>query len=240
MHRKSRPLQHAILVLLVVLCTKVAAIARPRDNNANHKNIISGITGGEVSVVSNSDATHTHDTAVGKQRIDFVKHTLTDRLHYVQNGKRTADFKEWLKKQGGDVTVKSFHGVEVDWEPLENPLEDNPNNDKGNEKSLQVFSKASNNGPFSEDCLDLDLPANTLPSLYEGVPIHLLDNLEPSLAQLYWRTVQLSFKFFPVLSTTFFAVISSKFRRVWYKWVTASLGKFSGMILVLISFNCMR
>lgn len=217
-HRKLCPLQHTILVLLV-LCTKnAAAIARPRSN-ANH---IRGITGGEVAVVS-SDTAHTHDMAVGKQRIDFVKHTLVDRLRYVHSGKRTADFKTWLRKQGGDVTVKSFYGVEVDWEPLENPSEEKPNNDK----SLQVLSKDNNSGPFSEDCLDLDLPANTLPSLYEGVPIHLLDNLEPSLAQLYWRTVQLSFKFFPVLSTTLFAVISSKFRRVWYKWVTASLGKFS-------------
>lgn len=218
------PLQHPFLVLLIV-CTKVTeitAISRPRASNDNQ---ISSISGGEVAVVSGN--THTHDMVIGKQRIDFVKNTLTDRLRYVQSGKRMDDFKTWLRKQGGDLTVKSFHGVDVDWEPLQKESENNNSmDDKDNDKSLQVFSKNSV-VPFSDDCLDLDLPVNTLPSLYEGVPLHLLDNLEPSLLQLYWRTVQLSYKFFPVLSTTLLAIISSKFRRVWYKWVTASLGKLS-------------
>ena len=219
--------QHLFLLLLFyTTATKVAAVSRPSPVNAN---LISGVTGGEVAI---RETAHTHDMLVGKQRIDFVKHILIDRLKYVQNGKRMADFKNWIRKQGGDVAVKSFHGVEVDWEPAstsENQKEDEEQRKARqyvydeNHKSLQIFTK---NDPFSADRLDLDLPANNnLPSLYEGVPIHLTDNLEPSLLQLFWRTIQLSVKFSPVLSTTFLAVVSSKFRRVWYKWVAASLGK---------------
>ena len=169
LYRKMHPLQHALLALLLVCCLKVkkiTAISRPRANN--RINQISGISGGEVAV--RDENTHTHDMAIGKLRIDFVKNTLTDRLRYVQTGKRMADFKTWLRKQGGDVTVKSFHGVDVDWEPLQGSHEnENSVEDKDNGKILELFSNNKNtDGLFSDDCLDLDLPANILPSLYEG------------------------------------------------------------------------
>jgi len=171
---------------------------------------------------------HTHDIAVGKQRTDFVRHILTDRLKYVSSGRRMADFHTWLRKRGGHAAVMSMHGVEVDYDTAmerqelqQAPDQENFQYDE-NHKAIQVLAR---NDPFAMNRLDMDLPVNNLPNLYEGKPIHLLDDLQPSLVQLIFRTIQLSFKFSPVLSTVWVAVISSKFRRVWYKWVATSLGK---------------
>jgi hypothetical protein len=169
---------------------------------------------------------HTHDLEVGKLRTDFVKHILSDRLKYVKNGRRMADFHTWIRKRGGDVTVLSTHGVQVDLEMTFTPARKSFEYDENNphSSSLQVFT--SKNDPFAVNRLDLDLPVNNLPNLYEGKPIHLIDELQPSLTQLFWRALQLSVKFSPVLSTTWLAVVSTKFRKVWYKWVAVSLGKY--------------
>jgi hypothetical protein len=173
---------------------------------------------------------HTHDMEIGKLRTHFVKHILSDRLKYVQNGRRMADFHSWIRKRGGHGAVLSTHGVQVDLEIALTPQKNQFGYDENNHRSssgidsLQVFG--SKNDPFAVNRLDLDLPLNNLPNLYEGKPLHLMDDLQPSLVQLFWRTLQLSIKFSPVLSTTWLAVISTKFRKVWYKWVAVSLGKY--------------
>lgn len=174
---------------------------------------------------------HTHDMEIGKLRTDFVKRILSDRLNYVLNGRRMADFHTWIRKRGGDVAVLSTHGVQVDLAttltPARNQFDYNENNHhsiSGGGGIPQVFT--SKNDPFALDRVDLDLPVNNLPNLYEGKPIHIMDDLQPSVVQLFWRTLQLSIKFSPVLSTTWLAVVSTKFRKVWYKWVAVSLGKY--------------
>jgi hypothetical protein len=172
---------------------------------------------------------HTHDLEIGKLRTDFVKHILSDRLSYVKNGRRMADFHTWVRKRGGEVTVISTHGVAVDVDMALTPTRMQFDNDENNHhssssSSLQLFT--TKNDPFAVNRLDLELPVNNLPNLYEGKPIHLIDDLQPSLMQLCWRALQLSIKFSPVLSTTWLAVVSTKFRKVWYKWVAVSLGKY--------------
>lgn len=182
------------------------------DNRLNQ--IATTVSGGEVF--------HTHDIELGRRRTEFVRHILTDRLKYVESGKRMADFHTWIEKRRGDPVIISTHGGEVDTGTIPTSQQANYNEDMANSKVLSVFTR---NDPFSVDRLNLDLPANSLPNLYEGKPIHLIDDLEPSMLQLFLRTIQLSIKFSPVLSTTFLAAISKTFRKVWYKWVSASLGK---------------
>ena len=222
----------------------ISAAAAATTTTSSSSSSSSSSNSGSMSATTTTRSNHqkvtisTSEMDAGQQRIAFVRHILTDRLDYVQSGKRTADFRKWIQEQGSDVKIKSFHGVEVDWESVKN-------NDKMKEEKQKELSTAlvrqdysydedknhalvhalQRNDPFAADRLDLDLPAyHQLPSLYEGVPTHVMDNSEPGLVQLCWRTVQLSLKFAPVLSTTFLAVVSSKFRGVWYKWVAASLG----------------
>ena len=192
---------------------------------------------------------HTHDLKIGKLRTDFVKIILSQRLDYVTSGRRMADFHAWIRKRGGQVAVLSTHGVVVDLEMISTTPttaattttttpssltatsttsrqfdKDQNNHNDSSSSILQVFNN-NKNDPFAANRLDLDLPVNTLPNLYEGKPIHLMEDLQPSLMQLGWRTVQLSIKFSPVLSTAWLAAISTRFRKIWYKWVAVSLGK---------------
>lgn len=208
-----------LLWLLLIAPSPIKAVSGPHNLNA-----IVAISGGK------EDTTHTHDFEVGKARSEFVRHILKDRLKYVRNGRRMADFHTWIRKRGGQLQVLSTHGVDVDVESTAIQQKDDKKdyNYKEEQQSLQVLSK---NDPFAMNRLDLDLPVNNLPNLYEGKPIHLIDELAPSVIQLFWRTIQLSLKFSPVLSTTWLAVLSSKFRKVWYKWVATSLGSTSAAFI---------
>jgi hypothetical protein len=205
-------LQLIISWLLFVAPIASEAVARPRSDALNG---IVAVVGGQVI--------HTHDIEIGKQRAEFVRHILKDRLKYVRTGRRMADFHSWIRKRGGDVQVLSTHGVDVSFDalPMSEPKVTKFDYDE-NHNSLQILQK---NDPFAMDRLDLDLPVNNLPNLYEGKPIHLMDEVAASFFQLFWRTVQLSIKFSPVLSTTWLALLSTKFRKVWYKWVASSLGE---------------
>lgn len=206
--------------LLLIAPVSLEAVARPR------RDALSGI----VAVAGGEIVLHTHDIEIGKQRAEFVRHILKDRLKYVRTGRRMADFHTWLRKRGGQLQVLSTHGVDVNLNSNTNANPPPPTEESGQQfeydeqkSSIQVLSR---NDPFAVNRLDLDLPVNNLPNLYEGKPIHLMDDLAPSLFQLFWRSVQLSIKFSPVLSTTWLAVLSSQFRKVWYKWLASSLGEF--------------
>ncbi|CAB9527108.1 ABC1 family protein C21C3.03, mitochondrial [Seminavis robusta] len=230
------------LLLWLLLASPTAVVARgPAFTN---KNKIIALSAGAIETINNNDEIHTHDTEIGRMRTSFVRHILSDRLHYVKNGRRMKDFKAWLRSRGGEVAVLSTHGVEVDLQLAAVPSQQNNNNIEEQQlppvpaveeyhynEDLVRAAVIKNNDPFAVNKLDLDLPVNNLPSLYEGEPIHLMDELSPSLLQLSWRTIQLSFKFAPVLSTTWLAVLSTKFRKTWYKWVAASLGTTSAAFI---------
>lgn len=212
-------LRFIIYWLLLIAPSSLEAVPR----NDALSGIIAVSSGGETSVI------HTQDIEIGKQRTDFVRHILKDRLKYVRNGRRMADFHTWIRKRGGEFQVLSTHGVDAAaTSATAGPEKFNYDE---NESSLNVIRK---NDPFAMNRLDLDLPINNLPNLYEGKPIHLMDDLAPSVFQLFWRTVQLSLKFSPVLSTTWLALLSTKFRKVWYKWVATSLGELQSSSLQIV------
>jgi hypothetical protein len=217
--------QKAILLWLLLLAPKSIAVSPGRKSPLNRAVAVSGGTKSEVF--------HTHDIEIGRRRAEFVRHILSDRLKYVENGKRMADFHSWLRKRGGDVAVLSTHGVDVDVQTFPAAQPPNYYHYDENEHMIHLFR----NDPFAVDKLDLDLPANTLPNLYEGKPIHLIDDLQPSSAQLFVRAIQLGLKFAPVLSTTLLAAVSQKFRKVWYKWLATSLGKSSTSLLRVVDSN---
>jgi aarF domain-containing kinase len=62
-----------------------------------------------------------------------------------------------------------------------------------------------------------------LAHFYRG-SVHDWDNTPPTALQLALRAVKLSIIFAPVITTSWLAVLSSKFRRgVWYKWISNCL-----------------
>jgi hypothetical protein len=153
-----------------------------------------------------------------KDRIDYVQQVLCDRFEYVEKGLRKSDFKNWVHQRGGEATIFSMHGVDVNFEidPERSELE----------FELNVFplSKQRRNDPFLSDRMNLDLSNFTAPSEYYQGGCVEWDNRTPSYIQLTLRAMKLSIHFGPVVSTTWLALLSSKFRqRVWYKWVASCL-----------------
>lgn len=202
-----------IIVWLVLLHPRFGSGSTPK---ADHLNQIAAFSGGE-----NMEHFHTHNIEIGRSRTELVRNILKDRLKYVETGKRMADFRTWIEKRRGGPVIISTHGGEVNFDSIPVPQQSNYD-EEASSKALTAFSR---NDPFSINRINLDLPANSLPNLYEGKPIHLTEELEPTFFQLFVRSIQLSIKFSPVLSTTLIAAVSKKYRKTWYKWVAACLGK---------------
>ena len=150
-------------------------------------------------------------------RIEFVKSTLSDRLKYVRQGKRMADFQAWIQEQGGEAKIFSMHGIDVNFEmdELQNMELDI------NIAPLPHKIKASD--PFLPDRLNLSLGNNT-EHLFHAPVKSITDANAPTVLQLSLRATKLSFLFAPALSTAWLALLSKKFRcEVWYKWVAHCL-----------------
>jgi hypothetical protein len=151
-----------------------------------------------------------------KERIGYVQQILSDRIDYLQNGKRKADFHQWVQERGGQAAIFSMHGVDVNFEL---------DPEKGLDLQLEVFPlpKQRKNDPFLPDRMNLGLSNITTNSFYMG-NVGNWDDRSPSSVQLLLRAVKLGIHFCPVVSTTWLALISKRFRRgFWYGWVATSL-----------------
>jgi len=155
-----------------------------------------------------------------QNRIEFVKTTLSDRLHYVLQGKRMLDFHAWIQEQGGEAKIFSMHGVDVNFE-----LEELQNLDR----DINLFPlphKIKSRDPFLPDRLNLSFGNNTQHSFHPPVKSISEDKNVPTTLQLSLRATKLSFHFAPALSTAWLALISKRFRRgVWYKWIAHCLAE---------------
>ena len=148
-------------------------------------------------------------------RTDLVGRKLCDRLDYVQSGKRESDFCQWLREHGGNATIFSMHGIEMDF-----------NTASDEERGLDltaVTHKQKRGDPFLPDRMNLELSTDHSKHHYRGRSFDW-DNRPPSLLQLSLRAARLSLHFGPVVSTTFLALCSRRFRQnIWYKWLASSL-----------------
>jgi ABC1 atypical kinase-like domain len=143
-------------------------------------------------------------------RTCHVRQILNERVDRVLSGTRQRDFSQWAKKE--DLTVFSMHGSE--------------------ELNVDLDFKSSNAAVltgddciFPEDKLNLDLiPVETLPSMYQGKPQHLLDLRPPTMIELFLRSLRLGINFSPIMLTVLLAVAIPSFREgFWFKWVANCL-----------------
>jgi hypothetical protein len=157
-------------------------------------------------------------TTIEKERIDYVQQVLCDRLEYVEKGLRRSDFKNWVQQRGGEATIFSMHGVNVNFEI------DREQSELDMELDIFPLSKQRRNDPFLSDRMNLDLSNFTAPNVHYRGDFVEWDNRTPSYLQLTLRALKLSIHFGPVVSTTWLALLSPKFRqRVWFKWVASCL-----------------
>jgi hypothetical protein len=153
-----------------------------------------------------------------QNRIEFVKTALSDRLHYVRQGKRMADFHSWIREQGGEAKIFSMHGVDVNFEM------DELQNMELDINIAPLPQRIKPSDPFLADRLNLSFGNNTEHSFHPSSVKSLTDGNAPTVLQLSLRATKLSFHFAPALSTVWLAILSKKFRcEVWYKWVAHCL-----------------
>ena len=153
--------------------------------------------------------------ASGNVRTDFVGAKLCDRLDYVKRGKRRSDFCQWLREKGGNATIFSMHGVDIDF-----------NTASDAEMGLTVdavSTKPKRGDPFLPDRMNLELSSDHNKQFFNGRSLDW-DSRPPSILQLSLRAARLSLHFGPVVSTTWLALFSRSFRKnIWYKWLASCL-----------------
>ena len=165
----------------------------------------------------------TNRTATATERALYVKSVLSHRLQYMQTGKRTRDFAEWVHQRKGQVAVFALNEPEEDNENLKE------NEDFHPRKQELVASRKQERrkDPFPPDRMNLDLFATEKSpvSCYRG-KIKQSSILEPPRNwQLVCRAIQLGMNFCPVISTAGLAVISKRFREgTWYPWLANCIG----------------
>lgn len=151
-------------------------------------------------------------------RIGYVQKSLCDRFDYVNNGRRSLDFRQWMRSRGEEPKVFSMHGVDVNFEidELQNL-----------EIELDVFplSKQRKDDPFLSDRMNLNFHHDSNhPIAFFNGDTKSLEEKPATPFQLYLRAVKLSLFFGPVTSTAWLALLSRKFRcGIWYKWVARCL-----------------
>lgn len=182
--------------------------------------------------ISESNSSISSNDEYYNERIAYVKNILTDRVRYVEKGKRVNDLMKWVKKKDGESTVLSVHGANLDDMNNQQPLSSYEHLHT-KPLSLYVPSKRRQGNPFNDDQMDLDIPLKQKMSIIEFQPEtqlnhdkHLLeDDKNISALQLIIRAMQLCFHFSPALSTVGIAIFSRKFRPYWYSIVSNSLGR---------------
>jgi aarF domain-containing kinase len=171
-----------------------------------------------------------------RQRIMEIQELLCDRHEYVMDGHRLSDFSQWICEQGGETKIFSMHGVDVNFQADEF---------HNMEMSVEIYPLSSremksNKDPFLPDRMNLNIPVTSSSKAvaarvekcsesqshahyYQGI-VHDWDKTPPTALQLALRAMKLSVIFAPVVTTSWLAVVSSRFRRnVWYKWVANCL-----------------
>jgi ABC1 atypical kinase-like domain len=156
-------------------------------------------------------------------RASFVKHILCQRYGYVCSGRRGQDFAAWMRDNINDPSIVSIQGrpppsnapnVLESWIPANT--------------SLSQQRKQHKDDPFPLDCTNLDIVSSVQTPTGCFVDASGSMSLEmhpPSIWQLGFRMMQLSFHFAPVWSTLGIALVSQRFRQqYWYKWMAASIG----------------
>jgi ABC1 atypical kinase-like domain len=185
--------------------------------------VTNSTTSNDASLVSDStDLFHQQCGA----RASFVKHILCQRCRYVCSGQRGKDFASWMRDNKNDASIVSIHGL---------PLSHTPKvteNRTPADTSLSTLSskqrKKNKNDPFPIDRTNLNIVSTSqTPTgcFVDASDSMSLDVHAPSIWQLGFRMIQLSFHFAPVWSTLCVALISKRFRQhYWYKWMATSIG----------------
>ena len=233
-HRTSSP-SRTRLVILLIISTSIARISAGTFGNSKNNGATSGMSKSLVRYPTSTIHTPGLDEAQ-RQRILQIQELLCDRHEYVMGGHRLRDFSNWISEQGGEAKIFSMHGVDVNFEQDEF---------QNMEMSVEIYPMSSremksNKDPFLPDRMNLNIPVTSSSTAvaksveectdcqshahyYQG-KAHDWDETPPTALQLTLRAMKLSVIFAPVVTTSWLAVVSSKFRRnVWYKWVANCL-----------------
>ncbi|KAG7365044.1 2-octaprenylphenol hydroxylase [Nitzschia inconspicua] len=233
----------AVVLLIVASIARISAI----HYNGNNNNAASS-SGSPMKLESTPSSSpsstsrssclsaSTSQGAYQNSRIQEIRQLLCDRHSYVLNGHRLSDFADWVQSQGGETKIFSMHGVDVNFHvdelhAMELAVEVYPLHEKTKDPFLPDRMNLNIPVTFSEaEATALEVPTKSknnnhtsVAHFYKGAA-HDWDDRQPTALQLTLRAMKLSIIFAPVLTTSWLAVLSSKFRReVWYKWVANCL-----------------